>query len=383
MGAYVLLKVSDQSLDKSPFFDAAHKAGASQYIVLNHMFMPYGYGDVVEEYWSLVRDVTLWDVATERQVEVAGRDAPRFVDLIVARNLEKLSPGQCRYVVMTDETGAIINDPVIARLEANLYWISAADADILLWCKGVAAFAGLEVAIRQPDVAPIQIQGAKAREVVGALFGEPALKLRYYHLLRTDLRGIPVVLTRTGWSGDLGYEIYLCDTSRAQELWNLVLEAGGPYRMRVTGPNTIRRVEAGIIAMRSDIPPGATPYHVGLERLVDLSRPADYIGKAALRETARKGVNWSLASIAFDESVPHPESAPFGAQPVLWNGRIAGETTVVVHSPRLDRTIGYARIDSAAAALGTRILIDGKHGRAAATVVTRPFFDPGKTIPKA
>ena len=122
MGAYVLLKVSDQSLDKSPFFDAAHKAGASQYIVLNHMLMPYGYGDVVEEYWSLVRDVTLWDVATERQVEVAGRDAPRFIDLIVARNLEKLSPGQCRYVVMTDETGAIINDPVIARLEANLYW---------------------------------------------------------------------------------------------------------------------------------------------------------------------------------------------------------------------------------------------------------------------
>src|SRR5262249_15625230 len=153
------------------------------------------------------------------------------------------------------------------------------------------------------DVAPVQIQGAKARKVVSSLFGEPALALRYYHLLRTELNGIPVVLTRTGWSGDLGYEIYLCDTSRAQDLWDLILEAGKPHRMRVTGPNTIRRVEAGIIAMRSDIPPEATPFHVGLERQVDLSKPTNFIGKAALRETARKGVSWSLASLAFDECI--------------------------------------------------------------------------------
>jgi aminomethyltransferase len=379
----VLLNVSDQSLDKSPFFDAARRAGASRYIVLNHMFMPYGFGDVVEEYWSLVNDVTLWDVATERQVEVAGPDASRFIDLIVTRNLGNLLPGQCRYVVMTDETGAIINDPVLARMEDSVYWLSAADADILLWCKGVAAFAGLDVTIRQPDVAPVQIQGAKAREVVGSLFGEPALALRYYHLLRTELNDIPVVLTRTGWSGDLGYEIYLCDTSRAQELWDLILEAGKPHQMRVTGPNTIRRVEAGIIAMRSDIPTEATPFHVGLERLVDLSKPTNFIGKAALRETAHKGVTWLLASLAFDECATLPEAATFGRQLVLLDGKVVGETTVVVHSPRLDRTIGYARVDSAAAGLGTRLFVDGKQGGAAATVVTRPFFDPVKAIAKA
>jgi glycine cleavage system aminomethyltransferase T len=379
----LLLSVSDQSLDKSPFFDAAHKAGASRYIVLNHMFMPYGFGDVVEEYWSLVNDVTLWDVATERQVEVAGPDSARFMDLIVARNLDKLLPGQCRYVVMTDETGAIINDPVVARLENDVYWLSAADADILLWCKGVAAFAGLNVTIRQPDVAPIQIQGAKARQVVATLFGKQALELRYYRLLRTELNGIPVVLTRTGWSGDLGYEIYLCDTSRAQELWDLVLEAGKPHRIRVTGPNTIRRVEAGIIAMWSDIPPNASPYHVGLERLVDLSKPANYIGKAALKSLACDGVSWSLASLAFDTSVTHAEAGTFGRQPVFHDGRLVGETTVVVHSPRVGRAIGYARVASSAAKLGTNLLVDGNSHRASATVVTRPFFDHSKTIPKA
>ena len=379
----MLLSVSDQSLDKSPYFDAAHKAGASRYIVLNHMFMPYGFGDVVEEYWSLVNDVTLWDVATERQVEVAGPDSARFMDLIVARNLEKLPPGQCRYVVMTDETGAIINDPVVARLESDVYWISAADGDILLWCKGVAAFAGLNISIRQPEVAPIQIQGAKAREVVGTLIGKPALELRYYHLLRTELNGIPVVLTRTGWSGDLGYEIYLCDISRAQELWDLVLEAGKPHRIRVTGPNTIRRVEAGIVAMRSDFPSDATPYHVGLGRLVDLSKPVDFIGKPALRETARKGVDWSLASLAFDESASHAEAATLGGQPVFRNGKVVGRTTVVVYSPRVGRAIGYARVDSGAANLGTGLFVDGKQGRVAATVVNRPFFDPGKVIAKA
>lgn len=378
----MLLNVFDQSLEKSPFFEAAAKAGAEAYIVLNHMFMPYRYGDPVEEYWALVNDVTLWDVAAERQVEIAGPDATRFIDLLVPRNLARFEVGQCRYVAITDQDGTIINDPVLIRLEGNRYWLSAADSDLILWAKGVACFAGMNVVIREPDVAPVQIQGGRSKDLMLDLFGDPLGELRYYRALETDLDGIPVLVTRTGWSGDLGYEIYLCDITRALELWDRVVEAGRRFNLRVTGPNTIRRIEAGIIAMRSDFPMGTTPFHVGLERLVDLNKPADFIGKAALRRIAEEGVRWKLAGITFDPEALAGEAASFSRRAVLHDGETIGTTTVVVHSPRLETAIGYARIDAKFANLGTRLEIDGPIGRRAATVVSMPFLDATKTIAK-
>jgi glycine cleavage system aminomethyltransferase T len=376
----VFLSVSDQSLDRSPYFNAAHKAGAQSYIVLNHMFMPYRYGDPVEEYWALVNDVTLWDVATERQVEIGGPDAERFVDILVPRNLDRFGVGQCRYVVLTDQCGHILNDPVLNRLEKNRYWLSTADSDLLLWAKGVAVYAGLDVSINQPDVAPIQIQGGKSRDVMASLFGDVARELRYYRLAEAELDGMPVVISRTGWSGDLGYEVYLCDTGRADELWGRVMEAGKPFNIRVTGPNTIRRVEAGIVAMRSDFPADATPLHLGMERLVDLDKKPDFIGKQALGRIAGEGVAWKLVGIAFDPEALAGEAAAFARRPLLRAGKEIGATTVVVHSPRLQSAIGYARLDSRFAALGTELEIEGPKGVRKAKVVETPFFDSRKSI---
>lgn len=378
----MLLGVLDQSLEKSPFFDCAHRDGAASYIVLNHMFMPYRYGDQTEEYWSLVNDATLWDVAAERQVEISGPDARRFVDLLVPRNLDRCAVGQCRYVVITDADGHILNDPVLNRLEENKYWLSAADSDLLLWAKGVACFAGMDVRIEEPAVAPIQIQGNKSRDIMVRLFGDRIADLKYYHLMEAELDGMKLVVTRTGWSGDLGYEIYLRDISRARDLWERVKEAGKPSGLRVTGPNTIRRVEAGIIAMRSDFPAEATPFHVGLEHLVNLDKPADFIGKAALRRIAAEGVAWKLVGLEFDASAKDGEAASFGGRVVERDGVPVGRTTVVVYSPRLQRMIGYARIDAKAAELGTGLSVEGKTGRLGARVAKRPFFDAKKQEPR-
>ena len=371
----MLLAVLDQSLERSPYFDAAHRDGASSYIVLNHMFMPYRYGDQTAEYWSLVNDVTLWDVAAEKQVEVSGPDATAFMDLVIPRNLDTCLPGHCRYVVLTDADGHVINDPVLIRLETNRYWLSAADSDLALWLKGVACFAGLDVKIGEPDVAPIQLQGRKSRELMIQLFGETLRELKYYRALETAIDGMPVVITRTGWSGDLGYEIYLQDVSRGLELWDRVKAAGAGFNLKVTGPNTIRRVEAGIIAMRSDFPLTASPYHLGLDRMVDLNKPVQFIGKRALADYAQNGVSWKLVSLKIEGSGFSKEPAYFGAKPVRHNGEVVGRTTVMVYSPRLDATIGYARVDAGAAGLGTILDVEGAHGESQATVVERPFLN--------
>ncbi|WP_421695690.1 glycine cleavage T C-terminal barrel domain-containing protein [Aestuariivirga sp.] len=371
----MLLAVLDQSLERSPYFDAAHRDGASSYIVLNHMFMPYRYGDQTAEYWSLVNDVTLWDVAAEKQVEVSGPDATAFMDLVIPRNLDKCLPGHCRYVVLTDADGHVINDPVLIRLEQERYWLSAADSDLALWLKGVACFAGLNVKISEPDVAPIQLQGKKSRDLMVRLFGEQLNELKYYRALEAEIDGMPVVITRTGWSGDLGYEIYLQDVSRGLELWDKVKAAGGDFNLRVTGPNTIRRVEAGIIAMRSDFPLTASPYHLGLDRMVDLNKPVDFIGKRALASYAKNGVKWKLVSLKIEGSGFSKEPAYFGAKPVRFNGKDAGRTTVMVFSPRLNATIGYAQVDAGASELGTVVEVEGAHGAVKATVVERPFLN--------
>lgn len=210
-------------LRRSPFFDATHRYGARAYTVYNHMLFPICFGDLVEEYWHLVNHVTLWDVAVERQVEITGPDAYAFTNMLTPRDLARCAVGQGKYVVITAEDGGIINDPVLLRLGENHFWLALEDSDVLLWARGVALRSGLRVKITEPDVSPLQIQGPKAREVVRSLFGEAVTKLRYYWFIETALDRIPVVVTRTGWSGEVGYEIYLRDCSQGDALWERIM----------------------------------------------------------------------------------------------------------------------------------------------------------------
>ena len=270
-------------LRRTPYFAATQRAGARGYTVYNHMLFPICYEDMVEEYWHLLRHVTLWDVAVERQVEITGPDAFRFTNLLTPRDLSRCAVGQGKYVVITADDGGIINDPVLMRLGENHFWLALADSDVLLWAKGVAVNAALKVEITEPDVSPLQVQGPKSRQVIEALFGAGALQLPYYWFIQTALDGIPVVVTRTGWSGEVGYEIYLRDGSRGDELWERVMEAGKPHEIRPTGPSDIRRIEAGIFNWGADMTLENNPFEMGLGRLVDEGKAQDYIGRDALR----------------------------------------------------------------------------------------------------
>ncbi|MEE9563185.1 MAG: glycine cleavage system protein T, partial [Thermoanaerobaculia bacterium] len=269
-------------LRRSPFFEATRRHGCWGYTVYNHMFLPIGYDDLEKEYWRLLEDVTVWDVSVERQVEITGPDAFTLTNLLTPRDLSKCAVGQGKYVLITAEDGGIINDPVLLRLRKNHFWLALADSDVLLWAKGVALGAGLDVEIREPDVSPLQIQGPKSKEVVSALFGDKVLDLAYYWFLETELDGIPVIVTRTGWSGEVGYEIYLRDGSRGGDLWDRVMEAGKPYNITPTGPSDIRRIEAGILNYGIDMTLDNNPFEVGLGWLVEFDQEAEFIGKEAL-----------------------------------------------------------------------------------------------------
>ena len=238
---------------KSPFFDATLRAGCSAYDVYQHMYHPNTYGDPVEEYWALVNDVTLWDVSVERIVEITGPDASAFTNLLTCRDLTKCAVKQGKYMLVTAEDGGIVNDPVLLRVEENRWWLALADSDAGLYAMGVAVNSGLDVQVGHPDVYPVQVQGPKAKETMRDLFGDWILDMKYYWCDEADLDGIPVVISRTGWTAVVGYEIYLRDPSRGDDLWERILDAGKPYNIRVTPSSDIRRIEAGIFDWGSDI----------------------------------------------------------------------------------------------------------------------------------
>ena len=372
---------------KSPYFYASRKHGVKRYSVYNHTYHPRHYGNPVEEYWHLLTHVTLWDVGVERQIEISGPDAFDFVNMMVPRDLNKCTIRQCKYVFITAPDGGIINDPVVLRLEENRFWLSLADSDVGLWAQGLAYHSGKNVTIREVDVAPVQIQGPKSKELMVALFGKKILEIPYYFMTEAELKGMRVVVSRTGYTGELGYEIYLYDATRnGERLWNAVLEAGEPHQLRVTGPCHIRRIESGILAFGCDIWYDTNPFEVdmGYKWMVDLEQKADFVGKEALKRIKRKGPRRKLVGVEIEGPSlgSYIDNEMVDVFPVYHEGRRIGSVTSACYSPRLKKNIGFAMLPTERAVMGGKYEVETPYGMASAVAVPKPFIDPKKKIPK-
>jgi aminomethyltransferase len=354
------------------------------------MYFPVYYNTPEEDYWSLINDVTLWDVAVERQLEITGPDAGVFAQLLTPRNLSNLQPCQCKYVLNTNFEGGILSDPILLKLADDHFWFSISDSDLLFWAMGVAGKGKYDITLKEPDVSPLQVQGPKSQNVMTDLFGSWINDLKYYWFKETDLDGIPVVVSRTGWSAERGYEVFLRDGSRGSDLWEKIMAAGEPYKIAPTGPSQIRRVEAGIFSYFQDMRVTDNPYEIGMGKFVDLDMEADFIGKDALKKINREGIKRKLVGIEIlgdpltkivpDEYTP----AYFVADhwPVVENGKEIGHVTSKCFSPRLEKNIGYAFVPIAFANTGNIMKIKSPYADLDAKVVARPFYDPNKDIPK-
>ncbi len=366
---------------KSPYFDATVKWGAKEFSVYNHMYIPRSFGNPEQNFWNLVNDAILCDVSVERQVEVSGPDAAKFVQLLTPRDLSTCEIGQCKYVLITNAEGGILNDPVLLRLDTNRFWLSLADSDILLWAKGVAVYSDLKIDISEPDVSPLQLQGPKSGEIAAALFGESILDMKYYWLRDFVLEGIPLIVSRTGWSSELGYEIYLCDSAHGTALWNKIMAVGEPLGLKAGHTSSIRRIEGGMLSYHADMNSQTNPFELGLERLVDLDMKTDFIGKSALRKIRDLGVK--RRQVGLEISGP-PLPAPNTRHWTLMEcGRQVGVVTSAIYSPRLKKNIALAMIEVDYSSLGTNLDLMLPDANRSAKVVNKPFYDPKKRITAA
>ena len=363
---------------KSPYFDATVRWGAKGFSVYNHMYIPRDFGDPVQNFWNLVNDAILCDVAVERQVEITGPDAAQFVQLLTPRNLSECAVGQCKYVLITDENGGVLNDPVLLRLAENHFWLSLADSDILMWAKGVAVNSGLDVNLGEPDVSPLQLQGPRSGDIAKAIFGERIDGLKYYWLEEFELNGIPLIISRTGWSSELGYEIYLRDGSRGNELWDHIMEVGKPMGLVPGHTSTIRRIEGGMLSYQADMDYTVNPFELGLGRLVDLEMDADFIGKKALKKIKSDGIKRSQVGIEIScTPLKHPNTSYW---PIMVGSEEVGYITSAVYSPRLDKNIALAMMDVNHSAIDTTAETTTPEGNFPIKVVQKPFYDPKKKI---
>jgi glycine cleavage system aminomethyltransferase T len=364
-------------LRRSPYYEAEQRHGPLGYTVYNHMLFPIRFDDFDAEYWHLLNHVTMWDVAVERCLEISGPDGFRFTQLLTPRDLSKCAVGQAKYVLVCAPDGGILNDPVLTRMDENRFWLALASSDALLYAKGLAAHAGMDVELREADVHPLQVQGPKSKDVMQSLLGPGILDLKYYWFTETEIDGIPVVVTRTGWTSEVGYEVYLCDSSRGTELWEAIFRAGEPYDIRPTGPVDIRRIEGGIFNWGADMTYDNNPYEMGLDRLVDLD--VDCIARDALRRISESGVERRIVGIEMDgERFPTLNNVKW---PASHDGERVGKVTSACHSPRLEKNIGYVWLPDGLAREGTRLDVDTEWGPRQATVVPMPIIDPQKAIP--
>jgi aminomethyltransferase len=368
---------------RTPYYEATQRCGPKGFTVYNHMYFPIRFDTFEAEFEALLKDVTIWDVAVERCLEVSGPDGFRFAQLLTPRNLSKCAVGQGKYVLICDSDGGVINDPVMTRMEENVFWFALASSDVLLFARGLKnAYPRLNVTIRERDVAPLQIQGPKSKSLMSDLVGPEILDLKYYWWRRSEIRGVPVVITRTGWTSEVGYEIYLLDASKGSVIWEALLEVGKPYGVKPTGPSDIRRIEGGILNWGADMTYENNPIELNLERLVDFTLPEEAcLSIAALKKIKAEGVRRKLIGVELDGK-PFPE-----LNAVKWpafrgnGGERIGKVTSAIYSPRLKKNIGYCWVPTELAREGSSLRVESEWGARAAKVVPMPFVDPDKRIP--
>ena len=360
---------------KSPFFDCTVAAGAKRFSVFNHMLLPMSYGDEVAEYWRLIDGVVMWDVACQVQVELSGPDACTLAQAVVCRDLSNVPVGQAKYAPMVDHSGRLMNDPLVLRVEADRWWLSLADSDMVYWCRAVGAERGLDVTVTIPDVLPLAVQGPLAVNVVADLVGDWVRDLRFFRYQQTSLEGISLWVGRAGCSKQGGFELYLLDRSRGCALWRLAAEAGEPYGIGPGAPNNAERIESFLLSYRGDTPDDADPFEARLERFLDLDSGIDFIGRDALLQKRADGLKRQLVGVLIEGpdmgALEHPWLVTAGAKPV-------GSVRAAAYSPRLERNIGLALIDVPHNRTGTALTVHHPTGPRDVEVADLPFCSPGR-----
>ncbi len=356
---------------RGAFFEASWRYGCRAFSVFNRTYIPSTFSTPLDEYWKVTEDVAIWPVMGERQVEVSGPDAADFVQFLTPRDMSGCAVGQCKYALITSVEGGILCDPIVLRLAEDMYWLSTSDCDLELWAKGVAVHSPMRVEIRDAGVSVIQVQGPRSPRLMANLFGDRILDLKYYWLASTEFQGHTLTISRTGWSGEFGYEIYLRNHVQGDALFDALMQAGSDCNVAPGAVSQARRIESGIMSWGVDVTPNENPYEVGLERLVELDTTPEFVGRAALATLKEQPLKRKLVGMRIEGAALGPNEEFW---PIARNGELAGSLTSLAYSPRLEANIALGLVAAEHSVIGTELMADTWGGPRRARVSELPFL---------
>jgi len=365
---------------RTPFTNKVEKCGVSDFTVVNHMLLPKGYRNSVEEdYWHLNKYVQIWDVSCQRQVQIFGPDAEKLVQKMTPRSIKNMETGKCFYIPIIDENAGMINDPVLLKLDDDMFWISIADSDILLWAKGLALGSNFNVNIIEPDVYPLAVQGPKSEELMVSLFGEDIKKIKFFNFKIFDFLGTKQIIARSGYSKQDGFEIYFKGFEEhfdrielGEKLWDTIWEAGQKFNISPGCPNLIDRIEAGLLSYGNDFTKDNNPLECNLDRYCNENDNHEFVGKEALKKIKLQGIKQKIRGIIF-------EGEPYSPNGKLLNvfsekNNKIGQITSGIYSPSLKKNIGLSMILKDYWDIGQNVVIETIDKRKVKGVITTlPF----------
>ena len=356
--------VPSRRVRRTPFSEGVEAAGVKAYTVYNHMLLPTVFRSVVEDYHHLKSAVQVWDVSVERQVELRGADAGRLMQMLTPRDLRGMLPGTCYYLPTVDETGGMLNDPVALKLSEDRYWVSIADSDLLLWVKGLAYAWHLDVIVDEPDVSPLAIQGPKADDLAAAVFGDGVRDLKFFRYGYFEFGGELMLVARSGYSKQGGFEVYVEGHARGMPLWNALMEAGRDMDVHAGCPNLIERIEGGLLSYGNDMNRDNTPHECGLGRFCSTQTAIGCVGRDALLRVAKEGPVKQVRAIEIEGDIPPCDR--------LWTiaagGKTIGQVTSAAFSPDFGVNVAIGMVRMTHWDAGTGIEVQTQDGPRSAVV---------------
>jgi dimethylsulfoniopropionate demethylase len=360
---------------RTPFSFFNEEQGVKSYTVYNHMLLPTVFQSVGEDYWHLKQHVQVWDVGCERQVEIAGADAANLVQMMTPRDLRKAADLQCLYAPLVDEAGCLVNDPIAIKLDQQRYWLSIADSDVMLWAKGIAYGAGLDVTVKEPNVWPLAVQGPKSEDLLARVMGEEVRAIRFFRSAWLRFQDHRLLVARSGWSKQGGFEIYVDDGALGAALVAALWDAGQPFNVRPGCPNLIERIEGGLLSYGNDMTLLNNPLECGLDKYCHLDGSFDFMGRKALIAIKSEGVRRKIFGLKLEaEELP----ACFEPWPVSCGRASIGEVTSAAVSPQLGCGVAFAMLERGYWDEGLAVWIETPVGPCRATVCPLPFVKPGE-----
>jgi dimethylsulfoniopropionate demethylase len=346
----------------TPFTNRVEAAGVKAYTVYNHMLLPTFFDSNEADYWSLCQDVQVWDVSCERQIEVCGPDSERLIQLMTPRDISRAVIGQGLYAPLCDETGAMINDPILIKFASDHWWISIADSDVDLWARGLAHGFGLDVKVREAEIWPLAVQGPKAETLVSRVFGNEVPAIRFFRSKMLEFRGKKMMVMRSGYSKQGGFEIYLNDAELAEPLWDELFTRGEDLNVRAGSPNLIERIESGLLSYGNDMNINHNPFECGLDAFIDLDADIESMSLPALRKLKDNSAHL-LVGLVFNEAMRFADFS------IKADDRIVGDLRSQVWSPRYKKHLAMVMMQRDFLDANSSVSINGKIGN----IVDLPF----------